>query len=111
MKLTEEQTVALFSFLESRKEDIELDMENFGMLEPLLEFLYPSIPDPYFRQDFLGSYIYDEETNEVILIFHEQTSRLEASVLIETLSDFIIDISQIQSSTPLKSSTVKETGK
>ena len=108
MKLTQEQTEALLSFLKSRRDDIELDMENFGMLEPLLEFLYPSIPNPYFRQDFLGSYIYDEETNEVVLIFHEQTNRLEASVLIETLSDFIIDISQVQSSTPLPSSD--ETG-
>jgi len=98
MRLSDEQATALFSFLESREDDIGLDIENFGMLEPLLPLLAPYAEDPYFRQDFLGSYLYDKETNEVILIFHNQTTRLEASVLIEILSDFIIDISQIQSS-------------
>lgn len=52
--------------------------------------------DPYFREDHLAQYRYDEETNEVILYFKSNPSWLEASVLIEMLADAIIDISQIQ---------------
>jgi len=54
--------------------------------------------DPYFREDFLGQYRYDPETNEVVLYFKKQVNSLEASVLIEMLADFIIDISIVQSS-------------
>ena len=56
------------------------------------------IKDPYFREDYLGQYRYDPETNEVVLYFKDQFASLEASVLIEMLADFIIDISQVQSS-------------
>ena len=55
------------------------------------------IEDPYFRQDKFGSYLYDEDTNEVTLWIHKPVCRFEASVLIEMLASFIIDISQVQS--------------
>jgi len=61
--------------------------------EEALALIEPS----YFRQDEFGSYIYDKDTNEVVLIIHKNPCRFEASVLIEMLADFIIDISQIQS--------------
>lgn len=53
-------------------------------------------PVPSFREDHLATYYYDEETNEVELLFKRQTNRLEASVLIETLAGAIIDISITQ---------------
>jgi len=53
-----------------------------------------------FREDHLGTYYYDEETNEVEILYKERTGRLEASVLIETLASAIIDISIAQSSAP-----------
>ena len=55
------------------------------------------IEDPFFREDYLGQYRYDPETNEIILYFKKQIGSVEASVLIEMLADFIIDISQVQS--------------
>ena len=73
-------------------------MENFGIFEPLLDILNPYFDDPYFRQDEFGSYIYDVNNNEVTLIIHKNPCQFEASVLIEMLADFIIDISQVQSS-------------
>jgi len=54
------------------------------------------IENPYFREDYLGQYRYDPEINEVVLYFKKQIDSLEASVLIEMLADFIIDISQVQ---------------
>ncbi len=54
------------------------------------------IESPFFREDILGQYMYDPETNEVIFL-KTQINRVEASVLIEVLADFIIDISQVQS--------------
>jgi len=52
---------------------------------------------PSFRKDELGTYYYEEETNEVEVLFKEPPSlTLEASVLIEMLADAIIDISRIQ---------------
>lgn len=50
-----------------------------------------------FREDYLGTYYYDDDTNEVTMLFKTQNSRLEASVLIECLAGLIIDISQVQS--------------
>jgi len=63
--------------------------------QPCVE-IGPIEPSPYFRQDEFGSYLYDKDTNEVILIIHKTPCRFEASVLIEMLADFIIDISQVQ---------------
>ena len=51
-----------------------------------------------FREDYLATYYYDEETNEVEILYKHKSGRLEATVLIETLAGAIIDISQIQSS-------------
>lgn len=53
---------------------------------------------PYFREDQLAIYYYDEETNEVGILYKHKSGRLEASVLIETLAGAIIDISEVQSS-------------
>lgn len=50
------------------------------------------------REDYLGTYYYDEGTNEIIMMFKSKINRLEASVLIECLAEFIIDVSQAQSS-------------
>ena len=51
-----------------------------------------------FREDYLGTYYYDDETNEVEILYKDQSGRLEASVLIETLASAIVDISITQSS-------------
>ena len=51
-----------------------------------------------FREDCLATYYYDEENNEVEILYKHKSGRLEATVLIETLAGAIIDISQIQSS-------------
>jgi len=56
------------------------------------------IEPAFFREDVLGQYLYDKDTNEVVLYFKKQTDSVEASVLIEMLADFIIDISLVQSS-------------
>jgi len=53
--------------------------------------------DPYFREDVLGQYRYDPETNEIIMYFKEQWPSLEATVLIELLASLIIDVSIVQS--------------
>lgn len=49
-----------------------------------------------FREDYLATYYYDEETNEVEILYKHKTGRLEATVLIETLAGAIIDISQVR---------------
>lgn len=53
---------------------------------------------PSFREDYLATYYYDKETNEVEMLYKHKAGRLEASVLIETLAGAIIDISVVQSS-------------
>jgi len=50
-----------------------------------------------FREDYLATYYYDEETNEVEILYKHKAGRLEASVLIECLAGAIMDISEIQS--------------
>jgi len=39
--------------------------------QPCVE-IGPIEPSPYFRQDEFGSYLYDKDTNEVILIIHKK---------------------------------------
>ncbi len=56
------------------------------------------IEDPYFREDYLAQYVYDPETNEVIMYFKEPVPSLEANVLIELLAGLIIDVSIVHSS-------------
>lgn len=51
-----------------------------------------------FREDYLATYYYDKETNEVEMLYKHKVGRLEASVFIETLAGVIIDISEVQSS-------------
>lgn len=53
---------------------------------------------PSFRVDYLATYYYDPETNEVELLFKDRSRTVEASVLIEMLAGAIIDISLAQSS-------------
>jgi hypothetical protein len=37
MEITKEQAIKLKEFIRSRKLDIKLEMENFGLLKPILD--------------------------------------------------------------------------